>query len=155
MASISLTARASLAKPGGNITGVSMISAALDAKRLEILHEMLPAARRLAVLSDRTVVSPSRLQSVKDTARELGVELRIVEIYNPDDLDTAFETLRAGGVEAVNILNTSMMFNLRDRLGALVSVHRIPAMCGLPEMAAVGCLASYGRRARQLYARRR
>jgi len=143
---------ASLAKPGGNITGVSMISAALDAKRLEILHEMLPAARRLAVLSDRTVVSPARLQSEKDAARELGVELRIVEIDGPDDLDIAFETLRAGGAEAVNIVNTSMMFNLRDRLGALASVHRLPAMCGLPEMAAAGCLAGYGVAARQLYA---
>jgi putative ABC transport system substrate-binding protein len=143
---------ASLAKPGGNITGVSMISAALDAKRLEILHEMLPAARRLAVLSDRTVVSPARLQSEKDAARELGVELRIVEIDGPDDLDTAFETLRAGGAEAVNVVNTSMMFNLRDRLGALASVHRLPAMCGLPEMAAAGCMASYGVPARQLYA---
>jgi len=143
---------ASLAKPGGNITGVSMISAALDAKRLEILHEMLPAARRLAVLSDRTVVSPGRLQLEKDAARELGVELRIVEIDGPNDLDTAFETLRAGGAEAVNIVNTSLMFNLRDRLGALASVHRLPAMCGLPEMVAAGCLASYGVPARQLYA---
>jgi putative ABC transport system substrate-binding protein len=134
---------ASLGRPGGNITGVTMISPALDAKRLEILHEMLPAARRLAVLSDRTVVSSARLQSMKDAAQELGVELRIVEIDGPDDLDTAFETLRAGG---------AMMFNLRDRLGALASVHRLPAMCGLPEMAAVGCLASYGIPARQLYA---
>jgi putative tryptophan/tyrosine transport system substrate-binding protein len=76
----------------------------------------------------------------------------MMRLDGPDDLDTAFETRRAGGAEAVNIVHTSMMFNLRDRLGALASVHRLPAMCGLPEMAAVGCLASYGMPTRQLYA---
>ncbi len=138
---------ASLAKPGGNITGVSMIEPELETKRLEILKEMLPAARR----NDRTAVLPARLREVKDGARALGVELQTVDVRGPADLAAAFETLRAGGAEAVNILDTSMLFNFRDQLGALASAYKLPAICGLPEMAAAGCLASYGTSVRELY----
>jgi hypothetical protein len=63
--------------------------------------------------------------------------------------------MRFGGAEAVNILGTSMMFNFRDQLGALVSAYKLPAICVLPEMAAAGCLASYGTSVQQRKAPRR
>jgi ABC-type uncharacterized transport system substrate-binding protein len=141
----------SLAKPGGNITGVSMIEPELGAKHIEILKEMLPAARRFAVLNDRTAVSPAPLQAVKDGARALGVELQTVDVRSPAKFAAAFETLRAGGAEAVEILGSSMLFNFRDQLGALASAYKLPAICGLAEMAAAGCLASYGTSTRELY----
>jgi putative ABC transport system substrate-binding protein len=91
---------ASLARPGGNITGVSMIEPELEAKQLEILKEMLPAARRVGVVNDHTVVSPVRLQAREDGARALGLELQSVDVHGPADFAAAFEAWRAGGAEA-------------------------------------------------------
>ena len=142
---------ASLAKPGGNITGISMLEPELETKQLEILKEMLPAARRVGVLNDRTNVSPMRLQARQDGAWALGIELQSVDVHTPADFATAFETLRAGGAEAVNIPASSMTVSFRDRLGALASTYKLPTICGLPEMAAAGCLASYGTSSRELF----
>jgi putative tryptophan/tyrosine transport system substrate-binding protein len=142
---------ASLAKPGGNITGVSMINLQLEAKRLEMLKEMLPAARRLAVLVDGAVVSPARLQALKDGAQALGVELQTVDVRSPADFAAALETLRADDAEAVNILSSAIRFAFPDQLGALASVYKLPAICPLSEMAAAGCLASYGTSSLELY----
>ena len=142
---------ASLAKPGGNITGISMLEPELETKQLEILKEMLPAARRVGVLNDRTNVSPMRLQARQDGARALGIELQSVDVHTPADFATAFETLRAGGAEAVNIPASSMTVSFRDQLGALASTYKLPTICGLPEMAAAGCLASYGTSSRELF----
>jgi putative ABC transport system substrate-binding protein len=141
---------ASLAKPGGNITGFSLIEPQLEAKRLEIIKEMLPAAQRFAVLSDRDVVAPARLQAVEDGARALGVQLQTVDVRGPADFSAAFEALRAGGAEAVVILGSSMLFNFRDQLGALASAYKLPAICLFPEMVVAGCLASYGTSLREL-----
>jgi len=141
----------SLAKPGGNITGVSMIEPELEAKQLQILTEMLPAARRVGVLNDHTVVSPARLQAREDGARALGIELQSVDVQGPDDFAAAFEALCAGGAEGVDVPVTSMMVSFRDQLGTLALKYKLPAVCGLPEMAAAGCLASYGTSTRELF----
>ena len=141
---------ASLAKPGGNITGVSMIELELETKQLEIMKEMLPAARRFGVLNDRTIVSPARLQAREDGARALGIELQSVDVQSPADFAAAFEALRAGGAEAVDIPDTSMMVSYRDQLDALASAYKLPAICGAG-MAAAGCLASYGTSGRELF----
>jgi putative tryptophan/tyrosine transport system substrate-binding protein len=141
---------ASLAKPGGNITGVSMIGPELETKQLEILKEILPAARRFGVLNDRTVVSPARLQAREDGARALGIELQSVDVQSPADFAAAFEALRAGRAEAVDIPDTSMMVSYRDQLDALASAYKLPAICGAG-MAVAGCLASYGTSGRELF----
>ena len=135
---------ASLAKPGGNITGISMLEPELETKQLEILKEMLPAARRVGVLNDHTVVLPARLQARKDAARALGIELQSVDVNSPADFAAAFQSLSASGAEAVDIPGSSMMVTFRDQLGALALAYKLPAICGLPGMAAAGCLASYG-----------
>jgi len=140
----------SLAKPGGNLTGISMFGSELVAKRLEILTEILPAAQRVGVLIDRANVPPERLREVEDGARVLGVALQTVGVHSPADFAVAFDALRAGGTEAVNILGSSMVFNYRNEVGALALANKLPAMCDLPEMAAAGCLASYGPSWREL-----
>ena len=140
----------SLAKPGGNLTGISMFGSELAAKRLEILTEILPAAQRVGVLIDRANVPPERLREVEDGARALGVALQTVGVHSPADFAVAFDALRAGGTEAVNILGSSMVFNYRHEVGALALANKLPAMCDLPEMAAAGCLASYGPSWREL-----
>jgi putative ABC transport system substrate-binding protein len=141
---------ASLARPGGNITGISMIEPELETKGLQILKEILPAARRFGVLNDRTNVSPKRLEAREDGARALGIELQSVDVRAPADFAAAFETFRAGGAEAVDIPESSMTVNFRDQLGALGATYKLPMMCGLPDMAA-GCLASYGTSTRELF----
>ena len=141
----------SLAKPGSNITGVSMIEPELEAKRLEILKEMLPAARRFGVLNDRTLASPARLQAREQGARVLGIELQTVDVRSPADFAAAFETLRAGGAEAVDIPGSSMLNVFGDQLGALALQYKLPAICELPHMATAGCLASYGTSLRELF----
>jgi putative tryptophan/tyrosine transport system substrate-binding protein len=143
---------ASLAKPGGHTTGVSLIEPELEAKRLEIMKEMLPAAWHFGVLSDRDVVAPARLKAVEDGARALGVQLQTVDVRSPADFGVAFEALRAGGAEAVDIFGSSMLFNFRDQLGALASAYKLPAICLFPEMVVAGCLASYGTSLRELSA---
>jgi putative ABC transport system substrate-binding protein len=137
---------ARLARPGGNTTGVSMLVTELDAKRLEILKGILPSGRRLALLSSSATKAPAHQQAIADVAHGLDVELQTVEIRVPADLAPAFASLRAEGVEAINVLSSPMLFGAREELGRLSMTHKLPAICEWREMAEAGCLASYGYR---------
>jgi putative ABC transport system substrate-binding protein len=139
----------SLAKPGGNVTGVSMINDELEAKRLEILKEMVPTARRFAVLMDRTIVSPARFQALEGGAQALGVQLQTIDVRSPTDFAAALESLHTGGTEAVNILASAAWF-ASDQLRALASKYNLPAICSSRRMADAGCLASYATSAHEL-----
>jgi putative ABC transport system substrate-binding protein len=133
-----------LAKPGGNTTGVSMLSAELDAKRLEILKEIMPSGRRFALLDSTVTKVPARVQAVADVAHALGVELQIVELRVPTDLAPAFASFRAGGAAAINVVSSAMLFASREELGRLSLTYKLPAICEWREMAEAGCVASYG-----------
>ncbi len=136
----------SLARPGGNTTGVSMLNTELDAKRLEILKELVPSGRRFALLSDPATKVPAQLQAIANVATALGVELQTANVRGPADLAPAFASLRAGGAEAINILSSAMLFGSREELGRLSLTHKLPAICEWREMAEAGCVASYGTR---------
>jgi putative ABC transport system substrate-binding protein len=142
----------SMPHPGHNITGVSLLITELDAKRLEVLKEILPAARHFGLLSDPAISEPMGLRAMADTARALGVELQTVHARDPTDFPTAIASLRADGVEGVNILSSPLLFHFREELGALLLVHKLASICEWPEMAASACLASYGTTLRELYA---
>jgi ABC-type uncharacterized transport system substrate-binding protein len=86
---------ASLAKPNGNITGESLLTPELDGKKLEVLKEMLPRARRFGVLNDRTGVLPGLVQGIADRARALGIELVPIDLQGPADLATAIASLKS------------------------------------------------------------
>jgi putative ABC transport system substrate-binding protein len=141
-----------LAKPGGNTTGVSMLSAELDAKRLEILKEIVPSVRRFAVLDATVTKVPARVQAVADVAHALGVELQTVDIPVPTDLAPAFASFRAGGAAAINVMSSAMLMASREELGRLSLTYRLPAICEWREMAEAGCVASYGYRLAEGYA---
>jgi ABC-type uncharacterized transport system substrate-binding protein len=132
----------SLAKPGGNTTGVSILASELDAKRLEILREIVPSDRHFAVLHDpaSTSVQPELLT---DTARALGVEIETVDVRSPAEFAPAFASFRSDGAAAVNILSSPLAFTFRGELCSLSLKHKLPAI-GRREMAEAGCLASYG-----------
>ena len=141
-----------MAKPGGNTTGVSMLSAELDAKRLEILKEIVPSVRRFAVLDATVTKVPARVQAVADVAHALGVELQTVDIPVPTDLAPAFASFRAGGAAAINVMSSAMLMASREELGRLSLTYRLPAICEWREMAEAGCVASYGYRLAEGYA---
>jgi len=138
----------SLARPGGNTTGVSMLSSELDAKRLEILKEIMPSGRRFALLggADSTTEVPARVQETADMAHALGVELQTVDIRLPTDLAPAFASLRAGGAAAINVLSSPILLSSREELGRLSLTYKLPAICEWRVMAEAGCVASYGYR---------
>jgi putative tryptophan/tyrosine transport system substrate-binding protein len=142
----------SMARPGGNITGVSMLVPELDAKRLEVLKEILPSARRLGLLIETGTRSPAVLQPMLATARALGVALQKVEVSAPADFAAAVASLKAGGVEGANILSSAVLFFFHKDLGPLLVANKVAAICEWPEMTASGCLASYGTTLRELYA---
>jgi ABC-type uncharacterized transport system substrate-binding protein len=143
---------ASLARPGGNTTGVSILATELDPKKLEVLKEILPAARHVGVLNDPGASVPARLTAVSHTARVLGIDLQIVDVRGPADFEAAFASLRAGGADSVNILASPILSGSQDQLGKLSLQYRIPAICQFREMAEFGCLASYGITRSELFA---
>ena len=141
---VDLGAIASLARPGGNVTGVSILATELDAKKLEMLKLIVPAGRRFGVLGDAASSSPARLRAVKEAAQTLGVALQIVEVNSPADFDAAFASLRAAGTEAIDILSSPLLFGAREQLARLSLENKLPAICQFREMVDAGCIASYG-----------
>ena len=141
-----------MAHPGHNITGVSLMIPELDAKRLEVLKEILPAARRFGLLDDPAISEPVRSHAISDTARALGVELQTVHARDPADFPAAIASLRADGVKGVNILSSPLLFHFSEELGELLRERKLASICEWPEMAASACLASYGTTLRELYA---
>jgi putative ABC transport system substrate-binding protein len=135
---------ASLARPGGNTTGVSILASELDVKRLEILHEYVPHARRIAVLADPTTIS-TRAQLTR-AGRELGLELVMFEAQSPDEIGRALDAMPAAKVEALNVLASPLLNNARRLTIDRLRDHRLPAIYQWPETAEDGGLLAYGPR---------
>jgi putative ABC transport system substrate-binding protein len=108
----------SLARPGGNTSGVSILNTELDAKRLEVLKQIVPLGRRFALLRDPAFSFPAQIQAITDAGHALGVELQIIDVRGPADLAPAFAACRASGVEAINVLTSPMLFSSRSELGS-------------------------------------
>jgi putative ABC transport system substrate-binding protein len=135
---------ASMARPGGNTTGISIFASELDVKRLQLLHELAPQAARIGVLADPTTVS-TRPQ-LEAAAPALGVELITVLAANPDEIDVALDHLAAANVGAVNVLASPILDDARERIIDRVNRARLPAIYQWPESAELGGLAGYGPR---------
>jgi putative tryptophan/tyrosine transport system substrate-binding protein len=138
---------ASLAQPGGNITGLSFLSAELPGKRLELLKEAVPQSTRIAVVANPAFPAyASTLDNLTVAARALGVHLHVVEVRRADELETAFAAMPQAGVDAVMALEDAVLLNgQRGRVVAdLAATHRLPVMYGWREWVVAGCLMSYG-----------
>jgi putative ABC transport system substrate-binding protein len=142
---------ASMARPGGNTTGVSILAPELDAKKLEILKEIVPAARRFGLLRDRASSNAVRVAAVAAAGRALGVALQTVDVDSPADFTHAFASFRTDGAEAIDILASPMLANFHQELARLSLEYRLPAICQFRETAAAGCLASYGVKRPEMY----
>jgi putative tryptophan/tyrosine transport system substrate-binding protein len=136
---------ASLARPGGNSSGLSTAPAAYWGKALELLTEGAPDVRRVAVLWDPldSQHAPA-MPALEAAARSLTVELRPVRVRTDDELDTAFAAMIDAGAKAVLVLSSSISFNNRVRLAALALGHHLPSISGFREFTEAGGLLSYG-----------
>jgi putative ABC transport system substrate-binding protein len=136
---------ASLARPGGNVTGQSMMSPDLAEKQLEILKEAVPKIARVAVLHNpANPGNAPQVRHAQDAARTLGVRLQILGARGPGEIDSAFVAMineQAGGVI---VLVDAVLQNNRTRVTNLAARHRLPAVYGLGEYAEVGGLLAYG-----------
>jgi putative ABC transport system substrate-binding protein len=144
---------ASLARPGGNTTGVSMFAPELDGKRQDILMEIAPGARRMAAIADSTMSqsTPLHFQDLQNAARARNVGLSIVAVAKPEEVVPAIDGAKASGAEALNFLATPMFFANRRVIIERVAAVGLPAVYQWPEMADDGGLAAYGSRTGQTF----
>jgi ABC-type uncharacterized transport system substrate-binding protein len=149
---------ASLARPGGNITGISLLSPELDGKRQDILMDAVPGARRMAVLADANVTPPQHLQALKDAAIQRGVELSVFGVARPEEIVPAIDGAKASGAAAINFLATPLFSVPGSRNNGIVLERvvelRLPAIYQWPETAEQGGLMGYGPRFTQVYRQR-
>jgi ABC-type uncharacterized transport system substrate-binding protein len=139
---------ASLARPGGNITGLTFLGPELVAKRLELLKEALPSVSRVAALWHRGAyaerTTSAMVQETEAAARTLGVHLQLVDVRGPDEFERAFSTMTSARADALLVFPSAMLFNERRRLVDLAARHRLPAMYQLREFVELGGLMAYG-----------
>jgi ABC-type uncharacterized transport system substrate-binding protein len=143
---------ASLAKPGGNVTGLSSLNSELSAKRLALLKEAFPAASRIALLRE-AVGDASPLHSAESTARQLGISLEVFQVRDADELPSAFATMTAARVAALEILPGSMFVSQLRRIVELAASTRVPTIYPDDRFVKAGGLMSYGSNVAELYSR--
>jgi len=137
---------ASLSRPGGNATGVNLVSVELAAKRLELLRELLPRSTRVAVLvnpADATTAD-STLKDVEPAARAIGLQIQVLDARTGAEIDAAFATIARERPDAIFVASDPFFTSRRVQLANLASRHVIPMICGTREITEVGGLLSYG-----------
>jgi putative tryptophan/tyrosine transport system substrate-binding protein len=140
----------SLARSGGNTTGLSVLATELDGKRQEILIEAVPGVRRMAALVDPKTAS-AHIQILEGAARSRGVELSIYRAARAEEILAAIDAASASGAEAINILSSAYFWGNRQIIMQRVAALRLPAIYHLPEIAEDGGLLAYGPRAVQMF----
>jgi putative ABC transport system substrate-binding protein len=146
---------ASLARPGGNVTGLTFLGPELTAKRLQLMKDILPAMSRVVVLWHPDAYGEGTMSEMIRTteagAGALSLQLEMIEVRNPEELDGAFSAMTAKGAEAVFVFPSPMLFTERRRIVDLALRYRLPSMAverGFPEL---GGLMSYGASLRDLW----
>jgi putative ABC transport system substrate-binding protein len=135
---------ASLARPGGNISGLTVLLTDLVAKEMEILKEALPQATRIGVLFSSTAPSHiPALRAIEAAAAKLGVEIEAVPVRSVEDLDGAFARMDRARVDGFLVVASSLTFSARGFLAELVLKHRLPAMFGTKDDVVAGGFMSY------------
>jgi putative ABC transport system substrate-binding protein len=136
---------ASLARPGGNVTGFSGLIIELSPKRVELLSELVPQARVIALLVNPSNPSTERaVRDVQEAARAKGVQLQVLKAGSESEIDAAFASLVQLHAAALVVAGDAFFASRRDQLAALASRHAVPAIYPLRQFAVAGGLISYG-----------
>lgn len=143
---------ASLARPGGNVTGTSWLNTELSAKRLELLKEAFPAVSRVAVLRE-AVGGASSVRATMVAARSLGVQLQVFELRDPGELESAFSAMAKDRAEALSVLQGPMIDSHQLRIVQLATRARLPAIFPDDVFVDAGGLMSYGPSLPDMYRR--
>jgi putative tryptophan/tyrosine transport system substrate-binding protein len=145
---------ASLARPGGNVTGMSLMASDLGAKRLELLREVLPRLSRVAVLWN--AANPYSLLVFEQTqagGRTLGIEVQSLAVRGPDDFDSAFEAARGLHPDALITVEDPLTASYRTPIAEFTARQQLPSLHGIREFVAAGGLMSYGANLADLFRR--
>jgi putative ABC transport system substrate-binding protein len=135
----------SLGRPGRNMTGMTFMATELCAKRVEVLKELLPGAKRIALLSNPEHAGELiEYRVTEDHARRLGAEVTRHLVHKPDDLAPAFAAIRAAKFDAVLVFPDSLTLNRRKQIAELAAEAKVPCMYGWTEFVEAGGLVSYG-----------
>ena len=136
---------ASINRPGGNVTGVSMMGSALEAKRLEMLHELVPKASTVAAIINPSYPSAKNVtQEVQEGASHLNLKLILLSAEKESDLEPAFMTFVQRGAGALLVTQDAFLVSLRDKFAELTARHAIPAIYPFRDYVTAGGLVSFG-----------
>jgi ABC-type uncharacterized transport system substrate-binding protein len=137
---------ASLARPGGNATGINFFAQEVAAKRLGLLHELVPKAVRIAVLLNpaNVATADAYLRAIPEAARTTGLQVQFLNASTSQDIEAALATLARDRVDALLVAGDAFFFSRRVQLATLTARHAIPAACSLREYVEAGGLMSYG-----------
>jgi putative ABC transport system substrate-binding protein len=145
---------ASLAQPGGNVTGLSAFTTELTAKRIEIMRELMPQMLRMALLDNMENRSvPAQWNEMKKAALALGIQSQLCDVHRPDDIEPAFNTAMAERADALSVGNDSVVIVNRHRIVELAAKHRLPTIYATREFVDAGGLLSYSANYPDLYRR--
>ena len=136
----------SLARPGGNLTGISILASELDGKRQEILMELVPASHHMAALADPNTKGAASLETLRSDTAARGVELSIYPDSSPEEIIAAIDKAQAAGATALNVLASPILYTNRKIILERSAALRLPAIYQWPETAGEGGLAAYGPR---------
>jgi putative ABC transport system substrate-binding protein len=135
---------ASLARPGGNITGLSNLAPEISGKQLELLKEIVPRLSHVAVLRTSTLTSAQVLKEMELAAGALGVKLQYLDVLDPKDIETAFQAAGKGRADAVLVLASPILESHRKQVADFAAKNRLPAIYHVAEFVEAGGLMSYG-----------
>ena len=141
---------ASLARPGGNTTGVSILATELDGKKLDIIKRMTGSGKRFGILNDPSSAQ-AQPQQLLETANALGVELVMQDVRSPTDFPGAFAHFRARDAGGVMMRSSPLLFGFRSELCGLAINYKLAAIGQNRQMAEAGCVASYGVRLAEMH----
>jgi putative ABC transport system substrate-binding protein len=134
-----------LAHPGGNITGLTGISPELNAKRLELLKEVVPGLTRVAIMWDPGIRGALlEYKATEEAARSLRLQLQSAEVTVPDDIAPAFSAFTAGRAEALIVVSSTLTLDKRAQIASLALKHRLPSINGPRTFPEAGGLMAYG-----------
>jgi putative tryptophan/tyrosine transport system substrate-binding protein len=143
---------ASLSQPGGNITGASFLADVLEAKRVELLHEVVPNVGVIALLvNPNNTRAEAQLRDTQGAAARLGIRLIVLRASNEPEIDTSFAILVREGARALLVASDAFFYSRHNQLVALAARHAVPAIYQVREFTAAGGLMSYGTSVAEAY----